>query len=191
VNNQGSTGNGIVFNTGGMLHIESCVVSGFSSGDGVFFNGQSKLEVKDSIMRGNGNGIQVGSPLGTALAAIDQVRAEGCGIGVIAREGSQVTVRNSVASGNQAGFEVLSVNSGSAELDIENCVASNNSIFGIYAQSVSTGVTTVRLSNSTVTGNGTGLFNNGSPAVILSRGNNTVEANGSNTGGAIGSYLAK
>src|SRR5215831_8467973 len=55
VNNQGSTGNGIVFNTGGTLHIESCVVSGFSNyaSVGVAFFGAGNLEVKDSIVRGN------------------------------------------------------------------------------------------------------------------------------------------
>jgi hypothetical protein len=42
-----------------------------------------------------------------------------------------------------------------------------------------------------VTGNGTGLSNTGSPALILSRGDNTVEGNNTNTSGTIGSYTAK
>jgi hypothetical protein len=32
INNQGSAGNGIVFNSGGTLRIESCVVNGFTTG---------------------------------------------------------------------------------------------------------------------------------------------------------------
>jgi hypothetical protein len=58
------------------------------------------------------------------------------------------------------------------------------------AESVSTGVATVRVSNSTVTDNQFGLSQTG-PAVLLSRGNNTVEGNGANTLGTIGSYTAK
>src|SRR5215471_13572561 len=60
INNQGSSGSGIVFNTGGLLHIESCVVNGFSGNDGIWFlaNSSGILEVKDSIVRGNGVGIE-------------------------------------------------------------------------------------------------------------------------------------
>src|SRR5262249_17771860 len=88
VNNQGSTGSGIRFLSGGTLHVESCVVSGFTGGVGsqfgVSFNGPGVLEVKDSIMRGNSDGIFVQAISGTALAAIDQVRLERCGTGLYA-----------------------------------------------------------------------------------------------------------
>ena len=49
VNNQGSSGSGIVFNTGHTLHIENCAVNGFSItgfSSGVFFNGAGELEVR-------------------------------------------------------------------------------------------------------------------------------------------------
>jgi hypothetical protein len=127
---------------------------------------------------------------GTAQAAIDQVRLEDGGTGLLAREGSTVTVRNSLASGNGVGFVAYSFSAANAELDIENCAASNNGT-GIVASSASTGVATVRVSNSTVTHNGTGLANLAAPAVLLSRGNNTVEGNGATTFGTIGSYTAK
>src|SRR5215471_5697202 len=77
--NQGSSGHGISFSTGAILHVENCVVNGFGpSGDGVHFqpSGSSRLEVKDSIMRGNTEGIFVA---GNAHALIDQVRMERCG----------------------------------------------------------------------------------------------------------------
>jgi hypothetical protein len=189
VNSQGG-GNGITFNTGGTLHIESCVVNGFLS-DGLFFHGAGNLEVKDSIFRSNFNGIEVSPASGTAVATIDQVRLEGNSAGLAARQGSTVTVRNSVASGNVAGFDCSSISSASAEMNIENSVASNNND-GIVASSASTGVATVRVSNSTVTDNSIfGLLNGGSPAVLLSRGNNTVEGNSTDTMGTIGSYSAK
>jgi hypothetical protein len=218
VNNQGSFGSGVVFNTGGTLHIENCVINGFSNGDGLGFLGAGSLEVKDSIMRSNAHGIVVWPTSGIARATIDQVRLEGGAGGLQARDGSVVTVRNSVASATLIGFEASSNTTASARLtldgsvasgsgnagiiahagssgpvdvNVESCAVSGNVVNGIAAQSDSTGIATVRVSNSTVTGNGTGLANSGSPALILSRGNNTVEANTTNTGGTIGSYSAK
>jgi hypothetical protein len=195
INNQGSIGgSGIVFNTGGTLHVENCVVNGFintGASSGINFLAGANLEVKDSIFRGNRNGIVVHPASGTAQAVIEQVRLENGGVGLFVLEGSTVTVRNSLASGSiGGGFAAAASFAASAELDIENCVASNNG-FGIGASSLATGVATVRVSNSTVTHNGIGLNNQSAPAVILSRGNNTVEGNTINTAGTIGSYSAK
>jgi hypothetical protein len=193
INNQGSSGSGIVFNTGGTLHVENCVVNGFKNtgaSNGINFLAGANLEVKDSIFRGNFNGIVVHPASGTAQAVIEQVRLENSGVGLFVLEGSTVTVRNSLASGSTGGGFAAASGGASAELDIENCVASNNG-FGIGASTFAAGVATVRLSNSTVTHNGTGLSSAGAAAALLSRGNNTVEGNTSNTGGTIGSYSAK
>ena len=196
VNNQGSIGSGIFFNTGGMLHVESCVVNGFLNQSvntaGVYFAGAGKLEVKDSIMRGNFAGILVyprfSTVSGTATAAIDQGRLEGNTFGLLAKDGAAVTVRNSVASQNTSvGFIALCRDGGPAELNIENCVASYND-WGIGAQR-ELGVATVRVCNSTVTDNQVGLEN--TMGVLLSRGNNTVEGNVNDTVGTIGSYTGK
>jgi hypothetical protein len=49
---------------------------------------------------------------------------------------------------------------------------------------------TARISNSVVSDNGTGLSQLGT-SMLLSRGNNTIEGNTTNTVGTIGSYGAK
>jgi hypothetical protein len=225
VKNQGSTGNGIVFNSGGRLRIESCVVNRFESqsqgfSKGILFQGDGLLEVRDSAVIGNTEGIRVAPPSGsTARVTIDNVRLEGnSSVGLVVQDGSFVSVSNSVASGNlqygflgvstaaaglqlnlerclatnnvMAGILNLSNSTGAAEINLEGCMISGNSV-GVQAISSSTGVSRVRVSNSMVTDNGQGLVNNGSPAVILSRGNNTVEGNGTDTSGTIGSYTAK
>jgi len=192
VNNQGSNGDGIFAFAGGTLHVESCVVNGFSSGSGVDFSNPGTLEVKDSILRGNSTGIFVGPPSGTAQAEIDHVSMnDNTGDGLDVLGGSKVTIRDSVASGNgNNGFSVICSGATSAELNVEGCVVSSNTL-GIVSTSSSTGVATVRVSNSTITNNSEGLHNSGSPAVFLSRGNNTVEGNTTNTDGTIGSYGAK
>lgn len=182
---------GIAFNTGGTLYIENCVVNGF--GDGVDFmpSGSANLEVKDSTMRGNSTstGIFI---FGNAQAVIDHVRVENGRDGIAARDGARVTIRNSVASGNNVrGFVVASFSSASAEMNIEGCVASNNAEAGIEAFTTNTGTATARVSSCTVTDNGIGFNRLGGNSAILSRGNNTVEGNTMDTSGTIGSYTAK
>jgi hypothetical protein len=79
------------------------------------------------------------------------------------------TIRDSVASGSSLTGLLAQ---GGGELNIENCLAANNNN-GIA--SVTDG-STVRVSNTTVTDNVTGLAaGNG---MLLSRGNNTVQGNG-------------
>jgi hypothetical protein len=192
--NQGSSDNGILFKAGGTLVIEDCVVNGFSSANvaGIAFKGPGMLDVKDSIIRGNAAGVLVTPSSGSAQIGIDHVRLERNVNGIEAHEGSTVTIRNSVASSNTIfGFYCVSRTSAAAELNIESCLASNNAVAGIVTESDSTGVATVRLSNCTVTDNEIGLDNPGPIAVLLSRGNNTVEGNNTNTLGAIGFYTAK
>jgi hypothetical protein len=190
VNNQGGTGSGIVFTTGGLLHMEGCVANGFPNA-GVLAQGTGNLEAKDCVFKSNNNGINVHPVSGNARATVDQVRLEGNTTGLRADAGSLVTVRNSVASSNGFGFICSSVTSAAAEMNIESCVASNNLMSGVEVDSGSTGVALARVSNSIVTDNQSGLVNQGSPAVLLSRGNNTVEGNSFNTGGTIGSYTAR
>jgi nitrous oxidase accessory protein NosD len=192
VNNQGSAGNGVVFNSGGTLRVEDCVITGFPSGVGLFFGAAGKLVAKDCVLKGNDIGITVQAASGTALAAIDRVLLEGNSFqGLIAGDRSKVTVRNSAASANGGGFFATTASAAASELNIENCLASNNSGAGAGAQSTSTGVVTVRVSNSIITDNNFGLYNAGSPAVLLSRANNTVEGNASDLSGTIGSYTSK
>ncbi|HKV39219.1 MAG TPA: right-handed parallel beta-helix repeat-containing protein [Blastocatellia bacterium] len=193
INSQGSTGSGIALNTGGWLHVENCVINGNSSlnGVGIQVNAHGTLEVKDSFVRGNLTGIVVSPASGTATASLDHVRIEGNrGGALLAMGGSQVVIRDSVASSNGRGLAAISQNGSPAELSIENCLSSQN-IEGVYVQSTSSGLATVRVSNSILVDNLYGFNNAGGTAQILSRGNNTVEGNGPDQGPAIGSYSAR
>jgi hypothetical protein len=213
LNSQGNLTSGIVFNTGKLLHVESCVVNGFLSAgtsNGLAALGQGNLEVKDSIFRGNGNGIFVLPSSGTVAVTIDHVRLERNNSGLLADIGSQVSVSDSIVSGNLAGLTadsgaqmnlvrcVVSNNiqgvvgqsssTNPTQANVESCLVSNNGD-GLFVDQTSTGVVTLRVSGSTVTGNLVGLFNQAGN--ILSRGNNTVEGNTTDTMGTIGSYTAK
>lgn len=154
---------------------------------GIRFAGLGNLQVKDSTTTANTFGILVAPSSGTAVASIDHVRMGGkLEEGLLVASGAKVTVRNSIASGGGAGFVAETSVGPPAELNIENCSASNNTGAGVLAF----GVATVRLSNSTITGNGAGLSDSGG-GILLSRGNSTVEGNVTDTGGTIGSYSAK
>jgi hypothetical protein len=194
VNNQGSTGSGINFTGTGILHVESCVASGFNGGEGISSTGGGALEVKDSIFRGNADGISIS---GVSTATIDHARLEENGFnGLLVQDGSNVTISNSLASGNGLGFHAFS-NVAAVQLNIESCLVCYNAT-GIEVGNMDPDVTaTVRVSNTTVTDNGSvnsyGLENAtfGGPSLLLSRGNNTVASNTTDTAGVIGSYSAK
>jgi hypothetical protein len=184
---------------GGTLHVENCVVTGFGQdidGAGLRF-GTGNLVVRDSAMKENANGIlMVGSA--SASAIISHVNLESNlinGLYVSGGFGSSATVatiRDSTATLNgDTGFRADSQGPQPVELNIENCTASNNTLNGVLTHSASGGVSTIRISNSIVTDNGTGLRVTQSIAVLLSRGNNTVEGNKTNTSGPIGTYTAK
>jgi hypothetical protein len=189
----GSNNNGIEFNAGAVLHVEGCVINGFP-GAGILSNAPSKLFIKDTTVKNGGNfsGIFVEAPSGTVTVSIERSRVEGLGatgIGILAGGNSRVTIRDTVSSGNGTGFQAdPQTMSGIVEMNLENCVATNNGFAGIFADG-SPGTSIIRVSNTTVTNNNIGLtFNPGGS--ILTRGNNTVEGN-TNNGFFTGSFLAK
>ena len=145
--------------------------------------------MKDSIFRGDFNGIDILAGLAEIEHVVLEADVVGTGTGLLAR-GGQCSVRNSVASNFGSGFAAVNTTTFGNGLYIENCVAFGNAN-GVIAQSTSTGVAGIKISNSTVTAGGKGLVNQGSPAVLLSRGNNTVEGNTFNLDGTIGTYSAQ
>ena len=186
---------GIIVNTVGSLYVENCVINGFNN-IGLQFGAAGKLFVKDSIVRNNGNhGIQVGA--GTAIAHVDHCRLEGNGFvstfgaGIVINDNAKGMVRDSVASGNEVGFNAVTLGaSTAAELNLESCVAAGNAFAGFEAGgNPATAGGVIRASNSTSSDNLNGIstFNGGQ---VLSRTNNTVEGNGTN-GAFSGTFLTK
>jgi parallel beta helix pectate lyase-like protein len=163
---------------GGVLHVENCAIRDFYYG--IFGGGALTLFVHDVVISECSLEAIVFESGGRAL--IDHTRLENNHIGIIMFGGAQVTVRNTVASGNGnagAGFSA-----GGGTLNLENCVASNLE-FGITANIASPPIPTiVVISNSVVTNNQTGLLQDGT-SVIYSRGNNTVTGNNTDISGTI------
>jgi hypothetical protein len=184
INGAGTGLAGIRFINGGTLHVENVHIYGFT-GYGIDFlpNAGSQLFVKDGKINNNngasGGAIQIAPAAGgAAVGTIDGTRLDGNTTGLMVRNGSIVTVRNAVASGNQRnGIVAVSVGD-VADITLENCLLSNNgsavgAAGGVWA-SGPMGV--IRISNNVITNNEYGIHV-GSGGQILSYGNNKIVDN--------------
>lgn len=167
---------GIRFNSGRALHVENTVIYNFT-GAGIDFqpSAAASLFVTNCSIRNNGGGGVYVRPGGgnIARANLEKVRMENNLFGLRADDGARVTVHDSVATENSANGFVLAGNATAVEVNLDHCVSANNEQVGVKA----VGATAVmRISNTTVTGNGTGLQapNGGS---IVSFGNNRIAGN--------------
>jgi hypothetical protein len=182
---------GVQFSSGGTLNVERCRIFEFqgASGAGINFqpSGASYLTVLDTEIFDNGTaGTTLGGILiqpqsgGSATVLLDRVSVlnnQNFGIridGTVSGAGaSTVTIRNSVASANGGlGIQALSV-SPAISVMVDTTTVANNTTFGVRAQG---SAATVRLTNSTVTGNGTGLGASAS-GTLASYSNNNVSGN--------------
>jgi hypothetical protein len=183
----GGTTNGIIFNTGGNLAIENCVVRNFLFG-GIFIapTGSStpmSFSVSNTIASNNGlNGINVqgnGNPITGVLSRVTANNNGNIGIGVSSIAGSlNVTIVGSEASNNggagvNAGDAAFS--NGPTAVMLRSVVASNNKT-GLEADG--SGVV-LRVAQSVVTGNTTGVNTSGG-GTIKSYGDNNIDGNSTN-----------
>jgi Right handed beta helix region len=198
INGAGVSANGITVVMVGGLHVENCVITGFTGGDaahgnGISFGSSGNLYVNDSIIRANGYaGIYFGSTGLPNLYVVDTIIKASGQAGIWVQPVSGVAIAtidhcrlegdlHGLISDSGAGTTIRdSISSGNVVgfvgqngggLTVENCIASDNST-GISSNSL--GI--VRVSNTTVTNNDTGL-SFASAGKLLSRGNNTVEDN--------------
>ena len=196
INGDGTGLAGILFNSGAALHVQNCLIRNFqgaSSGVGIAFEptGQSQLSVSDTIVTEMGGGVGQGirvrpTGVGTASVILERVQAINnvTGIAAVATGSAgagatvNITVRDSVASGNShIGIVARSIVGGSNTIMMLDRVAATSNGTGIEADGSNQGAGGVVLSNTTVTGNGTGLSSiNG--GVLASYQNNDVIGNG-------------
>ena len=180
---------GVLYLAAAALHVEGLVINGFAN-IGVFMSlsAASDLYVADTIVRSvTGSGIYLSSSSGTANVSIVRTRIENSNYGIFAAANVRANVKDTIAAGNGGAGFIANPFSTPVELNLEGCVASGNTT-GISASS-SSGTAVVRVSNCSVTGNGSGV-STGTNGSTLSRGNNTLEGNTTN-GTFSGTYTAK
>jgi len=176
---------GIQYNSGGGLTVRDSVIRNFTH-DGITFapNNTSstlnQLRVSNTLVSDNGgNGIAIGSMFpGTTIGDLDGVTMDnnGGGDGLHVMSLSQainLTVSDSV-SANNAGSGIVAASGGvPINVMVRNCTVANNGSIGLQAAA---GPATLRVTRSTITGNGTGWSNIGL-GVVLSYGDNNIDGN--------------
>ena len=176
---------GIQFNIGGTLTVQNCIVRHFIS-DGIDFlaNASSYLLISNTFVGENGGrGILV-SPTGsgnTVTAVLNRVETSDNGGDGFFLNGSNstgtvdATIADSVAAQNQGnGFATFTQSGHSAtRLMVLRSVTSYNGA-GIAASG--TGSATLRISQSTITGNASGWSGSG----VFSYGDNKIDGNTAN-----------
>jgi Right handed beta helix region len=177
---------GINYEDGAALHVEHCTASGFNVA-GLRMPMPGRLYISDSAFRNNeGDGIFLPIGAGTEDGPFGQITIERTLLeentnGLMAF-GGKTTIRQSRMTGNLRGL--FAEHSG-VEVTLDDCLISHNGT-GIHGQDS----VLVRVTNSTITNNISGLLGLG--AQILSRqpASNTLEGN--NTNGAFtGTYAAQ
>ena len=173
--------NGIRFLAGGLLQVENCTINNFNN-FGISFepSGASLLSVKDTVLRNNfgtagGGVLLLPGPAGSASASFEGVTATHNRTGFLVQDRSKATVRNSTVSNGAFGFHVKST-AAAAELNIAESQAANQTAAGMRSEGA---LATLRLSDSSVNNNGSGLVSLGGGAV-LSFGNNQIAGNTNN-----------
>ena len=176
-------GTGLRFNTGFSLTMTNCVVRNHT-GQGIHFlpNANSNLSVSNTLVADNGqHGIFVqASGSGTVKVSLSRVETynnsrDGILVDGISGTGTvNATAADSVAANNgAAGFHVTSLSIGAAtSLMVVRSVAANNGT-GLSAASAQA---TLRVGQSTVTGNATSWSVAG--GILRSYGDNNIDGNG-------------
>ena len=191
---QGAVTTGIRIDAATAVHVERCVVQGFS-GVGIAATAQGVgLFVVNTISRDNGGS---GVSTNAVRLTVDNSRFENNGQSGITVLSSEATIRRSLASGNgTSGIIALlsfaeiastsAVHNGSAgfsaqssTMTIDSSAASGNDA-GLRLDSAAI----ARISNSTFTRNATGISNGGG-GLVETRANNTVRGNTTDVSGSL------
>jgi hypothetical protein len=172
---------GIQFNSGGSLTVRDSVIRNFAD-TGIFFQPSttSQISVSNTLLSDNGqDGIAIlANGAGTVMnGVLDHVVSEDntiSGMAIVSEGGAtvNVTISDSVSANNATGIGT-NVLSGSVTVMVQDSVIANNSTNGVLSQ---TSNSTIRVTRSTITGNGTG-WNIASSGVVLSYGDNNIDGN--------------
>jgi hypothetical protein len=180
----GSASTGIAFNSGEVLNVQNSVIRNFS-GDGIDFfpAASSQLFVSNALVADNsGDGINF-SPTGsgTTFGALDHVTMQknhdnGLVVYGNAPTTINVTVTDSMSANNGDGINSYMNFDSTIDVTVRDSTIINNTTNGLISQGTNS---TVWVTRSTITGNGTGVAaeNDGT---LTSFGDNTVKGNGTN-----------
>lgn len=128
--------NGIAFNSGAVLHVEHCVIYGFTNnGIKIATNATAQVSIVDTISRDNQfSGLLVQNTIANANVLVSGSHFNNNTLnGIWAADFSRVTVRNTEASANANAGYLSNAADGTATLNIIDSTAANNTVAGVQA----------------------------------------------------------
>lgn len=152
---------GVKFNSGAGLIVERTVIENFAN-NGINFapTNAATLTVRDTMIRNNGSATSSGGVTiqpggsGSANALLERVQLVSNAYGLQVQGPASVNVRDSAANTNSGnGFAAIG-GSSAVQLMLDNVIASENTLNGVFAQGPSA---VIRLSGSTLSGNTQGI----------------------------------
>ncbi|RXT36740.1 hypothetical protein [Bradyrhizobium betae] len=162
--------NGVSFLNGGFLHVEDCVFRRFTgSGISITAGGATGFEITRTTVFSNGNG-STGAGIRIAPAA------GGTSKGMIDRV---------VADRNTFGF-AADASGGSILLNVDHSSATNSTLAGVIGTATS-GTANVMIMRSTASNNATGIQNAGGTTTIRV-GESAIQGNTTGVSGVVSSY---
>ena len=131
----GSGVTGINFIAGGVLHVEHCVIFGFTNGIKIASNAGAQVSIVDDIVRDNTqNGLLVQNTIANAFVLVSGSHFNNNALnGILAADFSRVTVRNSEASANANVGYLANAADGMSTLNLIDSTAANNAAAGVQA----------------------------------------------------------
>jgi hypothetical protein len=152
-------GSGIIINNpGGQVTIRNLTINVASGGDGIdITGGDAHLEnvlivgAPSYAVYANGNA----NPVHLTTKNLTVMNASNVGISI---SGASASLRESVIRGGFYGIGVGSIAGHAAVVLVEHCELSYNSDVGLFVDNTAGPGATVRVSDTVITGNGTGLF---------------------------------
>jgi hypothetical protein len=155
INGAGSGLTGIVFASGGSLHVENSVIYGMQNG--INIGAGNEVYIKNTYIRNNSNfGVYIAGP-GLVNAVIEKTTVENQAYGLVAGANARVTTRGSVYSGNSNSGILAQGGSSAAQVNVDSCIVTNNGV-GLYSGDQGT----LRVANSFISGNNLGVATGGS-----------------------------
>lgn len=162
------------------VNIEDCVIFRFA-GDGILVNESNdiQLNVRNSVIRDNtGDGINVTSSGGTVKGTLDNVRLSGNANGLHARQSSRIVANNCVFSNNTTNGIFADATSAFATIRAWNSIISLNGGNGARAGNVGGGVSGIEIGQNQINQNTSNGVLVGTGGVVETFTNNSIRGNG-------------
>jgi len=160
------------------LHVESCSIANFGdSGLLIETTANTYLSIEDSYIRMNSVGVYLIPSGGVTRTTVDRSRIENNYSAFIVSPGPSAVadsiIRESLVTSNYDGIVFNASGTGNGSTNVESCIFVHNSGIALIGGGAGT---TMRVSQSYIANNGTGLFTSGGDD-LRSFGNNRLAGN--------------